>query len=103
MQNDKSEELAIKKLEDEKIYRKLTINMQNKMAKFKDGKSTKNRLNDQLLINISSLCKFLRKNEMQKIKENEIKEMNKKKKLELEAKLEIIKKLMLDQEKIDRK
>ena len=46
MQSNKAEELAIKKLEDEKIYRKLTINMQNKMAKFKDGKSTKNRLNE---------------------------------------------------------
>ena len=103
MQSNKAEELAIKKLEDEKIYRKLTINMQNKMAKFKDGKSTKNRLNDQLIINISSLCKFLRKNEMEKIKENELKEIRKNKKKELEEKLEILKKLMLDQEKADRK
>ena len=103
MQSNKAEELAIKKLEDEKIYRKLTINMQNKMAKFKDGKSTKNRLNDQLIINISSLCKFLRKNEMEKIKENELKEIRKNKKKELEEKLEILKKLMLEQEKADRK
>lgn len=46
---------------DNKIYRRLTMNIQNKMAKFKEGKSTKDRLNNQLIINISSLCKFIKK------------------------------------------
>ena len=32
---------------DNKIYRRLTMNIQNKMAKFKEGKSTKDRLNNQ--------------------------------------------------------
>ena len=57
-------------MDSEKIYRRLTENIQNKMAKYKEGKSTKDSLNDQLIINISSLCRFLRKREEAKIKED---------------------------------
>ena len=88
MENNKSEELAIKKLEDEKIYRRLTINMQNKMAKFKDARSTKGSLNTQLIINISSLCRFLRKKEEDKKKQEEEREIRKNKKINLENELE---------------
>ena len=56
-------------MDSEKIYRRLTENIQNKMAKYKEGKSTKDSLNDQLIINISSLCRFLSKREEEKIKE----------------------------------
>ena len=56
-------------MNNNKIYRKLTIKIQNKIAKFKEGRSTKSRLNEQLVLNISSLCRFLRKKEEQKIKE----------------------------------
>ena len=103
MENDNSEAIAIKKLQDEKIYRRLTINMQNKMAKFRDGRSKKDSLNTQLIINISSLCKFLRKNELEKIKEEEERVIRKNKKEELENELDKIKKKMLEQEKIDKK
>ena len=47
------------------------------MAKFKEGRSTKDRLNDQLVLNISSLCRFLRKKEEQKILEDIEKKKNK--------------------------
>ena len=91
-----------KGIENDKIYRKLTINMQNKMAKFKEGRSTKSRLNDQLIINISSLCRFLRKKEEQKIKEDQDREIRKKKKEELLSKLATIHQQMLEQEKKDK-
>ena len=91
-----------KGIENDKIYRKLTINMQNKMAKFKEGRSTKSRLNDQLIINISSLCRFLRKKEEQKIKEDQDREIRKKKKEELLSKIATIHQQMLEQEKKDK-
>ena len=103
MENDNPEGISLKKIENEKIYRRLTINMQNKMAKFRDGRSKKDSLNTQLIINISSLCKFLRKNELEKIKEEEESIIRKNKKEELEIELEKIKKKMLEQEKIDKK
>jgi hypothetical protein len=90
------------KMDNDKIYRKLTINMQNKMAKFKDGKSTKDRLNDQLILNISSLCKFLRKKEEQKKKEEEERESRKSKKEILQKEIKKIHDLMLKQEAKDR-
>lgn len=86
-------------MDSEKIYRRLTINMQNKMAKYKEGRSTKNSLNDQLIINISSLCRFLRKREEEKIKENMEKEKRKEEKDKLQIELDKIHKLMLEQEK----
>ena len=89
-------------MNNDKIYRKLTINIQNKMAKFKEGRSTKDRLNDQLVLNISSLCRFLRKKEEQKIKEEKDREERKKKKNALIAEQKKIIEQILKQEAIDR-
>ena len=89
-------------MENDKIYRKLTINIQNKMAKFKEGRSTKDRLNDQLVLNISSLCRFLRKKEGQKILEDKAREDRKEKKKTLINELKKIKEKMVKQEEIDK-
>ena len=89
-------------MNNDKIYRKLTINIQNKMAKFKEGRSTKDRLNDQLVLNISSLCRFLRKKEEQKIKEEKDREERKKKKNALITEQKKIINQILKQEAIDR-
>ena len=89
-------------MNNDKIYRKLTINIQNKMAKFKEGRSTKDRLNDQLVLNISSLCRFLRKKEEQKIKEEKDREERKKKKNALITEQKKIIEQILKQEAIDR-
>ena len=48
------------------IYRRLTENIQNKISNFKEGKLTKDKLNDQLTLNIVSLIKFIQKNEEEK-------------------------------------
>ena len=48
------------------IYRRLTENIQNKITNFKEGKTTKDKLNDQLTLNIVSLIKFIQKNEEEK-------------------------------------
>ena len=90
-------------MNNDKIYRKLTIIMQNKIAKFKEGRSTKDRLNDQLVLNISSLCRFLRKKEEQKNKEEEEREERRKKKNELIIEQKKIIAQMLKQEAIDKK
>ena len=84
---------------DNKIYRRLTMNIQNKMAKFKEGKSTKDRLNNQLIINISSLCKFIKKTVEKKVEEEKKREKRKLEKIELETERKKIHKLMLEQEK----
>lgn len=84
---------------DNKIYRRLTMNIQNKMAKFKEGKSTKDRLNNQLIINISSLCKFIKKTVEKKVEEEKKREKRKLEKMELETERKKIHKLMLEQEK----
>ena len=84
---------------DNKIYRRLTMNIQNKMAKFKEGKSTKDRLNNQLIINISSLCKFIKKTVEKKVEEEKKREKRKLMKMELETERKKIHKLMLEQEK----
>ena len=89
-------------MNSEKIYRRLTENIQNKMAKYKEGKSTKDSLNDQLIINISSLCRFLRKREEEKVKEDIEREKRKVEKDKLQIELDKIHKLMLDQEKKER-
>ena len=57
------------------------MNIQNKMAKFKEGKSTKDRLNNQLIINISSLCKFIKKTVEKKVEEEKKREKRKLKKI----------------------
>ena len=86
-------------MDSKKIYRRLTENIQNKMAKYKEGKSTKDSLNDQLIINISSLCRFLSKREEEKIKEDQERIRRKTEKEKLKGELDKIHKLMLDQEK----
>lgn len=86
-------------MDSEKIYRRLTENIQNKMAKYKEGRSTKDSLNDQLIINISSLCRFLSKREEEKIKEDQERIRRKNEKEKLKGELDRIHKLMLDQEK----
>ena len=48
------------------IYRRLTENIQNEISNFKEGKLTKDKLNDQLTLNIVSLIKFIQKNEEEK-------------------------------------
>ena len=90
------------KMDSEKIYRRLTENIQNKMAKYKEGKSTKDRLNDQLIINISSLCRFLRKREEEKVIEDLERKKRKVEKDKLQLELDKIHKLMLEQEKKER-
>ena len=86
-------------MDSEKIYRRLTENIQNKMAKYKEGKSTKDSLNDQLIINIASLCRFLRKREEEKIKEDQERVRRKAEKEKLQTELDKIHKQMLEQEK----
>ncbi len=58
------------------IYRRLTENIQNKICNFKEGKTTKDKLNDQLTLNIVSLIKFIQKNEEEKKLLKELKENN---------------------------
>ena len=72
-------------MDSEKIYRRLTENIQNKMAKYKEGKSTKDSLNDQLIISISSLCRFWRKREEEKENED-IERATKKKRKDFQQK-----------------
>ena len=86
-------------MDSEKIYRRLTENIQNKMAKYKEGRSTKDSLNDQLIINISSLCRFLRKREEEKIKEDLEREKRKIEKNKLQLELDKIHSSMIEQEK----
>ena len=86
-------------MDSEKIYRRLTENIQNKMAKYKEGRSTKDSLNDQLIINISSLCRFLRKREEEKIKEDIERGKRKEEKDKLQLELDKTHKLMLEQER----
>ena len=63
---DEEEKNIIKKSEQKRIYQRLTENIQNKISNFKEGKSTKNHLNEQLIINICSLCRFLQKRKQEK-------------------------------------
>ena len=92
----------LEKEKNEKIYRRLTMNLQNKMSKFREGRSTKDRLNNQLIITISSLCKFLRKNEEEKIIQEQEREIRKKKQNKVLEELKKIKELMLEQERKDK-
>ena len=66
---DEEEKNIIKKSEQKRIYQRLTENIQNKISNFKEGKSTKNHLNEQLIINICSLCRFLQKRKQEKQKQ----------------------------------
>ena len=58
------------------IYRRLTENIQNKITNFKEGKLTKDKLNDQLTLNIVSLIKFIQKNEEEKKRLEELNKNN---------------------------
>ena len=97
----KSEKEKQKEL-NEKIYRRLTMNIQNKMSKFKEGRSKSDSLNNQLVITISSLCKFLRKNEEEKIQEERDREIRKGKIGQINEELRILQNLMVQQEKTDK-
>jgi hypothetical protein len=89
-------------MDTEKIYRRLTENIQNKMAKYKEGRSTKDSLNDQLILNIASLCRFLRKREEEKVREEMEREKRKLEKEQYISELGKVHKLMLEQEKKER-
>ena len=67
--DDENDKNFIKKSEQKRIYQRLTENIQNKISNFKEGKSTKNHLNEQLIINICSLCRFLQKRKQEKQKQ----------------------------------
>ena len=58
------------------IYRRLTENIQNKITNFKEGKTTKDKLNEQLTLNIVSLIKFIQKNEEEKKRLEELNKNN---------------------------
>ena len=85
-----------------KIYRRLTENIQNKMSKYKEGKSSKDRLNDQLIINISSLCRFLTKRKEEKIKEDMEREKRKIEKARLQSEIDKVINSILEQDKKER-
>jgi len=89
-------------MDSQKIYRRLTENIQNKMSKYKEGKSTKSRLNDQLTINICSLCRFLQKREEEKVKENILREKIRQQKEQHHLELSKVHKAMIEQEKKER-
>ena len=101
-ENIEKSQKELEKEKNEKIYRRLTMNLQNKMSKFREGRSTKDRLNNQLIITISSLCKFLRKNEEEKIIQEQEREIRKKKQNKVLEELKKIKELMLEQERKDK-
>ena len=86
-------------MESKKIYRRLTENIQNKITKYKEGKSTKDHLNDQLIINISSLCRFLQKREEEKIQEKIEKEKRDKEKEKLKTEKDRLLKTIMEQER----
>ena len=74
--DDEDDKNFIKKSEQKRIYQRLTENIQNKISNFKEGKSTKNHLNEQLIINICSLCRFLQKRKQEKQQQQIEKIMN---------------------------
>ena len=90
-------------MESKKIYRRLTENIQNKITKYKEGKSTKDHLNDQLIINISSLCRFLQKREEEKIQEKLEKEKRDAEKEKLKTEKDRLLKTIMDQERKEKK
>ena len=90
-------------MESKKIYRRLTENIQNKITKYKEGKSTKDHLNDQLIINISSLCRFLQKREEEKIQEQLEKQKRDLEKKKLKSQKERLLKQIMEQERKEKK
>jgi hypothetical protein len=53
-------------MDSKSIYTKLTYNIEKNISRFKEGKLTSSKLEEQLIINISSLCNFLNKREQEK-------------------------------------
>lgn len=53
-------------MDSKSIYTKLTYNIEKCISKFKQGKLNASSLEEQLLINISSLCNLLQKREKEK-------------------------------------
>ena len=56
-------------MESKQIYTKITYNIEKRIGQYKDGKITANTLNENLLLNLSSLCRFLKNREKEKQKE----------------------------------
>ena len=48
-------------MESKQIYTKITYNIEKRIGQYKDGKITANTLNENLLLNLSSLCRFLKR------------------------------------------
>ena len=53
-------------MDSKSIYTKLTYNIEKNISRFKEGKLNSATLEEQLIINISSLCNFLNKREQEK-------------------------------------
>lgn len=53
-------------MESKTIYTKITYNIEKRISQFREGKITSTALNEQLLINLSSLCRFLKNREKEK-------------------------------------
>ena len=53
-------------MEYKTIYTKITYNIEKRISQFREGKITSTALNEQLLINLSSLCRFLKNREKEK-------------------------------------
>ena len=53
-------------MDSKSIYTKLTYNIEKNISRFKEGKLNSSTLEEQLIINISSLCNFLNKREQEK-------------------------------------
>lgn len=50
-------------MDSKNIYTKLTYNIERKISQFQTGKIVANQLNEQLLLNVTSLCRFLKNRE----------------------------------------
>lgn len=55
-------------MESKTIYTKITYNIEKRIGQYREGKITSNTLNEQLIINLSSLCRFLKNREKEKEK-----------------------------------
>ena len=53
-------------MDNKTIYTKLTCNIQSQITKFNENKISKDALNQRLLVDLSSLCFFLKEREKQK-------------------------------------
>ena len=53
-------------MDNQTIYTKLTYNIQSQITKFNENKLSKETLNQKLLVDLSSLCFFLKNREKKK-------------------------------------